>query len=128
MFADTHTKVGVVPGWGMTQRLPRLIGIGQAKEMSFSGRKVNAELALAWGLVNRVFPENKLLEEAIKLATEIAGNNQTVVGRIKHLIDHGINLPLDLAMDYESQISHKHNDTLNVTGMSDKLTELRNKK
>lgn len=54
VFADTHTKVGVIPGWGMTQLLPRLIGSNRAKEMSLGGRKINAQTALEWGLVNRV--------------------------------------------------------------------------
>jgi len=128
IFADTHTKVGVIPGWGMTQRLPRLIGVARAKEMSLAGQKIDAETALSWGLVNRVFPAEELLPAALRLAREIAGNNQTIVQGVYHLIDHGINLTLDEAMDYENAAAHKHNDTLNVSGMSDKLSQLRGKK
>ena len=128
VFADTHTKVGVIPGWGMTQRLPRLIGVARAKEMSLAGQKIDAKTALSWGLVNRVFPADELLPAAIKLAKEIAGNNQTIVQGVYHLINHGIHLPLDEAMDYESAAAHKHNDTLNVSGMSDKLSKLRSNK
>lgn len=60
-FADTHARVGVVPGWGLSQKLPRLIGIGRAKEMSFSGNFIGAEQAERWGLVNRVVSPEELL-------------------------------------------------------------------
>ena len=55
-FADTHARVGVVPGWGLSQRLPRLIGINRAKELSLTGNFLDAQTAYAWGLVNRVVP------------------------------------------------------------------------
>ena len=128
VFADTHTKVGLMPTWGMSQKLPRLIGMDRAKEMSFSGRKINAETALAWGLVNRVFPANQLLPEALKIATEIAGNNETALSGMKTLIDTGATLPLKEAIAYEYSISHAHNNSLNLSGMSDKLNEVRGKK
>ncbi|HCP50356.1 MAG TPA: enoyl-CoA hydratase, partial [Gammaproteobacteria bacterium] len=53
-FADTHARVGVVPGWGLSQRLPRIVGINRAKELSLSGNFLDAETAYDWGLVNRV--------------------------------------------------------------------------
>ena len=55
-FADTHARVGVVPGWGLSQRLPRLIGINRAKQLSLTGNYLDAQTALAWGLVNKVVP------------------------------------------------------------------------
>ncbi len=128
VFADTHTKVGLLPTWGMSQRLPRLIGNGRAKEMSLSGRKIDAQTALAWGLVNRVFPPDQLLPETLKLATEIIGNNQTSVMGMKGLIDKGTNMPLEEALAYEYKISHKHNDALDLSGMLKKLNEIRSKK
>ena len=127
VFADTHCKVGLMPTWGMSQKLPRLIGYGRAKEMSFSGRKVDATTALSWGLVNQVFPAEQLLEEAIKLATEIAQNNATAVSGMKSLIDSGANLPLDEALTYEYQTSHEHNDALDFSGMMAKLNQLKKK-
>lgn len=127
VFADTHPKVGLMPTWGMSQKLPRLIGSGRAKEMSLSGRKIKAATALAWGLVNRVFPADQLLPEVLKLANEIANNNQTIVAGIKELIDTGASLPLKEALAYEYKTSHAHNDALNLGGMSDKLNQLRGK-
>lgn len=128
VFADTHAKVGVMPTWGMSQQLPRLIGVGRAKEMSLSARKVDAQTALEWGLVNRVFPADQVLAEAIKLATEIAGNNQTVVSGLKDLIETGAGMPLNEALLYENKTSHQHNDHLDFSGMLEKLNELRKKK
>src|SRR3974390_2669492 len=60
-FADTHARVGVMPGWGLTVLLAQRIGIGRAKEMSITGNYVDAQTALAWGLVNHVVPHEELL-------------------------------------------------------------------
>ena len=70
-FADTHARVGVVPGWGLSQRLPRLIGINRAKELSLTGNYLDAETAYAWGLVNRVVPAGELITTAKQLASDI---------------------------------------------------------
>lgn len=127
ILADTHCKVGIMPTWGMSQRLQRLIGVARAKEMSLSSRKIDAQTALDWGLVNKVFPPEQLLDEAVKLATEIANNNNTVVQGMKSLIDEGGNKPLDEALEYEYKTSHKHNDVLDFSGMLAKLNEMRKK-
>lgn len=66
-FADTHARIGVIPGWGLSQRLSRLIGIARAKEMAFSGNFVGAEQAERWGLVNRVTTPEQLMPEALAL-------------------------------------------------------------
>ncbi len=75
-FADTHARVGVVPGWRLTVELPEAIGYRRAKEMSVTGNFVDAETALAWGLVNHVVPHDELLPFAEKLAADIATNDR----------------------------------------------------
>ncbi len=70
-FADTHARVGVLPGWGLSQKLPRLIGISRAKELSFTGNYIDAEQALAWGLVNRVVAPEELLPTCRSLALDM---------------------------------------------------------
>src|SRR5260370_17359052 len=60
-FADTHARVGVMPGWGLSQKLPRVIGLYRAKELSLTGNYLSAAQAEAWGLVNRVVPPDELL-------------------------------------------------------------------
>jgi enoyl-CoA hydratase len=74
-FADTHARVGVVPGWRMTVELPEAIGYRRAKEMSATGNFIDAETALAWGLVNHVVPHEDLLPFCQALGTDIASND-----------------------------------------------------
>ena len=74
-FADTHARVGIVPGWRLTVELPEAIGYRRAKEMSVTGNFVDAETALAWGLVNHVVPHDELLPFAQRLASDIASND-----------------------------------------------------
>lgn len=71
-FADTHARVGVLPGWGLTYLLPQAIGVRRAREMSLSGRMVPATEALTWGLVNHVTTAAELLPRALALAAEMA--------------------------------------------------------
>jgi enoyl-CoA hydratase len=72
-FADTHARVGVMPGWGLTVLLPQAIGIRRARQMSFTGDYVDAATALAWGLVNEVVPHESLLDRAREVAADMAG-------------------------------------------------------
>jgi enoyl-CoA hydratase len=76
-FADTHARVGVVPGWRLTVDLPEAIGYRRAKEMSVTGNFVDAATALAWGLVNHVVAHEDLLPFALRLAADIASNDRT---------------------------------------------------
>lgn len=88
-FADTHARVGVVPGWGLSQRLPRLIGINRAKELSLTGNYLDAQTACAWGLVNRIVPNDQLLPECLRLAEDILSTDPATRGEIKRLMDEG---------------------------------------
>lgn len=74
-FADTHARVGVMPGWGLTVLLPQAIGVRRAREMSTTGNFIDAQTALAWGLVNHVVPHGELLERCRALAGDIVGND-----------------------------------------------------
>jgi enoyl-CoA hydratase len=74
-FADTHARVGVMPGWGLTVLLPQAIGLRRAKEMSLTGNYVGAEEALALGLVNHVVPHADLVPSAVGLARDVASND-----------------------------------------------------
>ena len=72
-FADTHTRVGIMPGWGLSQKLSRAVGMSRAKELSLSGNFLDAETARDWGLVNRVVAPGELMPQALALARDIAG-------------------------------------------------------
>ena len=86
VFAQPEVTLGIPPGWGGSQRLPRLIGPGRAAEMILTGRRVGADEALTWGLVNAVYPSDQLLPEASKLARLIASNSPIAVRGAKTLM------------------------------------------
>jgi enoyl-CoA hydratase len=82
-FGDTHSRVGVMPGWGLTVLLPQAIGVRRAREMSFTGNFLSAEEALHFGLVNHVVPHEELLAFTRSLAADIIGNDQPGVRQIR---------------------------------------------
>jgi enoyl-CoA hydratase len=86
-FADTHARVGLHPGWGLTANLPRLIGTSRAREMSFTGNYVDADEAARWGLVSRVVPHAELLDRAVALGEAIATVDQSALRAIRALYD-----------------------------------------
>ena len=88
-FADTHARVGIVPGWGLSQKLSRMIGIGRAKELAFTGNFLDAATALRWGLVNHVVEPGALLPRARSLAEDMASIDPAFLARYKALIDDG---------------------------------------
>lgn len=88
-FADTHARVGIFPGWGLSQKLSRMIGISRAKELSFTGNFLDAATAEAWGLVNRVYSPEDLLPAARKLARDMASIDPAMLRAYKALIDTG---------------------------------------
>ena len=104
-FADTHARVGIMPGWGLSQKLSRMIGISRAKELSLTGNFLDAQTACAWGLVNRVVPADELLPAARQLATDIASIDPDKVQTYKRLIDDGYALPFGEAMALEQRES-----------------------
>lgn len=88
-FADTHVRMGVVPGWGLSQRLARLVGASRAKELSFTGNYLAAETAERWGLVNRVLPTAELLPHCLGLARDICSALPGTLAEVHRLIDFG---------------------------------------
>jgi enoyl-CoA hydratase len=108
-FADTHARVGILPGWGLSQKLSRLIGIYRAKELSLSGNFLDARTAEAWGLVNRVVPHADLLTVAKKLAADIASVPADAVSTYKKLIDDGFALPYGEAIVHETATTSRLN-------------------
>ena len=88
-FADTHSRVGVMPGWGLSQKLSRAIGIYRAKELSLTGNFLDAQQALAWGLVNRVVPPEELLPQCRALAMDMLSVIPRMLVDYKKLIDDG---------------------------------------
>lgn len=84
-FADTHTRIGLVPTWGMTARLSQAVGQAWARQMTFTGDFVDASLALRIGLVNEVVPHERLLPRAIELASSIASTTPETLRGIREI-------------------------------------------
>jgi enoyl-CoA hydratase len=107
-FADTHARVGILPGWGLSQKLSRAIGIYRAKELSLTGNYLSAEQAAAWGLVNRVVPPAELLPTCRALAADIRSAPQDVVRAYKRVIDDGFGATLEAGLRIEAQANRDH--------------------
>ena len=108
-FADTHARVGVMPGGGMSARLPRAVGIRKAKELSLTGNYLSARDAERMGLVNRVVPHDQLLAAAREMAMQIAGANQTIVRQMKRLYDLTTRNSLGEALRLEQETFREFN-------------------
>ena len=104
-FADTHARVGIMPGWGLSVKLPQVIGIGRAKELSFTGNYLDAETACAWGLVNRVTEPAELLPTCHALANDALSCEPSMLPRYKQLIDEGFAMAYGDALENEARIS-----------------------
>ena len=103
-FGQPEVGLGITPGFGGTQRLARLVGMGVAKELIYTAKMIDANEAYRIGLVNSIFEPETLLEEAKKLAITIANNAPVAVKLSKVAINKGIQTDIDTALSYESEI------------------------
>jgi enoyl-CoA hydratase len=101
IFGVPEINLGIMPGSGATQRLPRLIGVAKAKEMLFTGDNVNAAEAYRIGLVNKVVPKAILLEEAKAFAKKLASKPKAAFALIKRCVDNGLNMDLASGLTLE---------------------------
>lgn len=102
-FGQPEILLGIIPGWGGTQRLARLIGMGRAKELILSGDQIDAKRAYEIGLVNRVYPEDQLLEETKQYVHKLANLPGFAIKMAKDAINFGYDLSLDNANRLENQ-------------------------
>lgn len=98
----TETRLAIIPGAGGTQRLPRLVGRGKAKELIFTGRRVDAREAMDIGLVNAVCEPNRLMEESMKMARTICEAGPIAIEQAKYAIDAGLETDLNTGLAIES--------------------------
>jgi enoyl-CoA hydratase len=104
-FGLPEVKLGLVPGYGGTQRLSRLIGTGRALDLMLSGDMVGAEDALAMGLVNRMIPEDEGLDGALAYAARFTDKSLVAMSLIRESVRQGMDLPLDNGLAIEAQNS-----------------------
>lgn len=103
-FGQPEVNLGVIPGFGGTQRLPRLIGKGLANELLFSGNIIDAEEACRIGLVNRVVSQEKLMVECRELALKICSRGPAAVRLCKEVVNNGMEMDLNRACSYEADL------------------------
>ncbi len=104
-FADTHARVGIMPGWGLTVMLVETIGVRRARELSATGNFLDAQTALTWGLVNYVVPHAELLAFTRALATAVVSNDQIGVRRMLRTYDEIAANLYDESWDIEKQVN-----------------------
>jgi enoyl-CoA hydratase len=107
-FADTHARVGVMPGWGLSQKLSRMIGPGRAKELSLTGNFLSAQRAEAWGLVNRVVAHETLLDDSLALARDMLSVLPDMLVAYKRVIDEGYRTTLAAGLELELTTARSH--------------------
>ena len=105
VFSLPEVQLGIIPDLGGCQRLTRAVGIGKAKELIYTGRRISAEEALRIGLVQGIFTKNTLMGEAQKLARKIAGYNPVVVQAAKRACNVAMCYPLEIGLNFETTTS-----------------------
>jgi enoyl-CoA hydratase len=126
-FADTHVRVGILPGWGLSQKLSRIIGLGRAKELSLSGNFISAQEAFRLGLVNKICSSDELIPEAITTAQQIAESELTMVMAYKALIDDGYDSAFGEALKLEDERSTRWAQDVDYSVMAERLAQLRSR-
>ncbi len=116
-FADTHALVGIMPGWGLSQKLPRIVGMSRAREASLTGRFIDADTAREWGLVNRVVAAEQLLDDAVELAEQISALDPDFVRDYRELMDRGYDLPLRDALEREQLYARVYNHDVSAADL-----------
>ena len=103
-LGQPEINLGILPGWGGTQRLPRLIGVSRAKKLMFTGERITAQQAMDFGLVDQVYPADELLDAAHALAQTIASKPQAAIRMIKQAVHQGMQMDMDKAIQYEAEL------------------------
>jgi enoyl-CoA hydratase len=111
-FADTHARVGIMPGWGLSQKLSRVVGIYRAKELPLTGNYMSAEQAQAWGLVNRVVAPEELLPICDALARDMLSCVPDVMRAYRRVIDEGYALTFEEGLRAETEAARRHGKAL----------------
>lgn len=104
MFGQPEAGLGITPGFGGTQRLPRIVGLGMAKQLLYTARNIDAGEALRIGLVNAVVPQAELMDTALKMASTIAKNAPIAVRACKQDVNEGMQVSIDKAVEIEEKL------------------------
>jgi len=125
IFAESFVKVGLIPGDGGAWFLPRVVGISRANEMAYTGEPVNAETALAWGMVSRVVAPDELLNAANELAARIAVNPPSALRMTKKLLKEGEHMQLPSILEMSATLQSLAHQTKDHAEAVDAIIEKR---
>jgi enoyl-CoA hydratase len=123
-FADTHARVGIIPGWGLSQKLPRLVGVNRAREISFTGNYFSAADGERWGLVNKVVADDELLDAAMSCARDIAETIPHALYQVRSMINDGWELTLQEGLELEGRAAKAMNSSMETGHLEQRLGEL----
>ncbi len=121
-FGDTHAKWGIMPRWGMTQRLARRVGLAKAKELSFRAHRVRGDEAERIQLVNKSFSKDELEERVYEIALEIAGNSHEAIIAIKRLYNEGY------LGTFREGLILEHDTDIQISSTADNIGQFEQKK
>lgn len=124
-FADTHARVGILPGWGLSQKLTRLLGPSRAKEVSLTGNFISAEEALEWGLINHIVPQDALLDKARALANDMLSCVPETLAAYKKLMDDGYADTLANGLEMENQTGRAANRQVSGNAIEERREAIR---
>lgn len=124
-FADTHARVGILPGWGLSQKLSRTIGIYRAKQLSFTGNFLSAQQAADWGLVGQVVPQAELLATCKKLAQDMLTVVPESLNAYKALIDEGYAQAYGDGLKTEQKVSASANSAVSADAIENRREGIR---
>lgn len=124
-FADTHARIGVMPGWGLSQKLSRAIGQYRAREVSLTGNWVSAEQAEKWGFVNRVVPADELMTAARQLATDMLGTIPEMLVNYKAVLNEGFAMSFGDGMKLERARADAYNSQVTADGIESRREGVR---
>lgn len=114
-FVDTHARVGLLPGWGLSQRLQRIVGINRARDLMFTGKRLSAQEALNWGLVSRLVASENLITTCEQMADDIANSERRTLINYKRLVNKGAEMSLDEALNLEMTASKEHSSKISAS-------------
>jgi len=132
-FGQPEVGLGITPGFGGTQRLPRIVGSSKAKELIFTAETISAEEALRIGLVSKVVPDEELMPATLELANKIAANAQIAVRQAKDAVNKGMQCDIQTGLSYEAQAfavcfsTEDQKDAMTAFVNKTKVTSFKNK-
>ena len=124
-FADTHGRVGILPGWGLSQKLSRTIGIYRAKELSLTGNFLSAAQAQEWGMINRIVPTEELITTCRKIAADMLTLVPECLPAYKKLIDDGYAEDFGSSLQTERRFSGAANKAVSSSAIEARREQVR---